>query len=115
MSNLKDYNRFVISFRSQALRSRHMMMMVNYSNFILKENENCLVLSYRLEFDQPDGQKPGPSRASVKIIEGSDESLSEPSDTAKAGGFLDQSLDQKINYENMNDLYVRRRIIFEYN
>lgn len=37
------------------------------------------------DFDQPDGQKPGPSRASVRILEGGDEDLSEPSDTVQAG------------------------------
>ncbi|XP_037048036.1 piezo-type mechanosensitive ion channel component isoform X2 [Bradysia coprophila] len=36
------------------------------------------------DYDQPDGQKPGPSRASVKIMEAIDDDLSEPSDTAKA-------------------------------
>lgn len=41
--------------------------------------------SYQSDFDQPDGQKPGPSRASVRIMEGSDEELSEPSDTVQAG------------------------------
>lgn len=37
------------------------------------------------DFDQPDGQKPGPSRSSVRILEGCDEDLSEPSDTVQAG------------------------------
>lgn len=41
--------------------------------------------SYHSDFDQPDGQKPGPSRASVRILEGSDEDMSEPSETAKEG------------------------------
>lgn len=49
------------------------------------DKENFGYVHILLDFDQPDGQKPGPSRGSVRIVEGIDDDLSEPSDTAKAG------------------------------